>query len=60
MCRADRCVEFEVVDDIGRFGLGVGGVDCVEMSRTELVVLLREVRLGGVCGGGELELELLL
>ena len=46
-----RCVEFEVVDDIGRFGLGVVGVDCVEMSGTGLVALLRGVRLVGVCLG---------
>ena len=46
-----HCVEFGVVGDIGRFGPGVGGVDCVEMSGTEWVVLLRGVRLGGVCLG---------
>ena len=36
---------------IGQFGLGAGGVVCVDMSGTECVVLLRGVRLGGVCLG---------
>ena len=47
-----HCVEFGVVGGIERFGSGVGGgVVCVEMSGTEWVVLLRGVRLGGVCLG---------
>ena len=45
-----HCVEFGVVGGIERFGSG-WGVDCVEMSGTEWVVLLRGVRLGGVCLG---------
>ena len=37
---------------IGRVGVGVGGgVVCVDMSGTEWALLLRGLRLGGVCLG---------